>query len=57
MNECTLRAAGLNKSYGTNHVLRDLDVVLEPGKIYGLIGRNGAGKAASPDKTPSSPAR
>ena len=44
MNECTLRAAGLNKSYGDNHVLRDLDVVLEPGKIYGLIGRNGAGK-------------
>ena len=39
-----LQAEGLCKSYGDNSVLRDLDLVLEPGKIYGLIGRNGAGK-------------
>ena len=39
-----LKAQGVNKSYKENHVLRDLDLELEPGRIYGLIGRNGVGK-------------
>lgn len=34
----------LNKSYGKNLVLENLNLTLESGKIYGLIGRNGAGK-------------
>ncbi len=34
----------LNKSYGENEVLKDIDFTFEEGKIYGLIGRNGAGK-------------
>ena len=34
----------LTKKYGDKTVLKDLDLTLESGKIYGLIGRNGAGK-------------
>lgn len=34
----------LNKSYGEKEVLKDIDFTFEEGKIYGLIGRNGAGK-------------
>ena len=39
-----LQAKGLSKSYGTKEVLRELDLTIQPGKIYGLIGRNGTGK-------------
>lgn len=35
----------LNKSYGKNHVLKDVSLRLEKGKIYGLIGANGSGKS------------
>lgn len=34
----------LAKSYGSKKVLKDVDFVFEEGKIYGLLGRNGAGK-------------
>ena len=43
MNTGILKAEGLCKSYGTHQVLHNLDLELLPGKIYGLIGRNGAG--------------
>ena len=43
MNEAVLKAEGLNKAYGPRQVLHDLNLELAPGKIYGLIGRNGAG--------------
>lgn len=39
-----LKCEKLTKTYGKNPVLQDLDLILESGKIYGLIGRNGAGK-------------
>lgn len=39
-----LKCENLTKSYGKNLVLENLDLTLEGGKIYGLIGRNGAGK-------------
>lgn len=44
MNEHVLIAKGVCKAYGTKQVLKDLDLELQPGKIYGLIGRNGVGK-------------
>ena len=44
MTDKTLRCTGVCKTYGKQQVLRDVDLVLEPGKIYGMIGRNGAGK-------------
>ena len=34
----------LVKNYGSKKVLKDVDFVFEEGKIYGLLGRNGAGK-------------
>lgn len=34
----------LTKNYGKKTVLENLNLTLESGKIYGLIGRNGAGK-------------
>ena len=33
----------LSKSYGKKEVLRDITFTFEAGKIYGLLGRNGAG--------------
>ena len=34
------------KSYKEKTVLKNVNQELEPGKIYGLIGRSGAGKTA-----------
>jgi len=34
----------LSKSYGNNHVLKDLNLSLHKGNIYGFVGENGAGK-------------
>ncbi len=34
----------LTKTYGNKTVLQNLNLTLESGKIYGLIGRNGSGK-------------
>ena len=39
-----LKAEGIVKTYGEQEVLKNLDLSVEPGKIYGLIGRNGVGK-------------
>lgn len=39
-----LKATGLCKAYGKQQVLENLDLTIESGKIYGLIGRNGVGK-------------
>ena len=39
-----LTIKNLTKSYGEKEVLKDIDFTFEEGKIYGLIGRNGAGK-------------
>lgn len=38
-----IEIAGLSKSYGTHHVLRDLELTLPRG-IHALLGPNGAGK-------------
>ncbi|OPA79437.1 ABC transporter ATP-binding protein [Paenibacillus selenitireducens] len=35
---------GLTKSYGKESVVRNVSFTLEENKIYGLLGRNGAGK-------------
>ena len=39
-----LEVIELSKSYGTKEVLKNVNIVFEEGKIYGLLGRNGAGK-------------
>jgi len=39
-----LHVANLKKSFGKRDVLDDANYTFEKGKIYGLLGRNGAGK-------------
>jgi urea transport system ATP-binding protein len=41
----TLR--GVNQYYGASHTLRDLDLQLETGKVFCLMGRNGVGKTTT----------
>ncbi|MGN6332850.1 MAG: ABC transporter ATP-binding protein [Motilibacteraceae bacterium] len=45
MAETLVRLTGLSKSYGSKEALRDVDLVLSPGVITGLVGPNGAGKS------------
>lgn len=37
----------VNKQFGKEHVLRNVNISFEAGKIHGLIGRNGCGKNCS----------
>jgi branched-chain amino acid transport system permease protein len=39
-----IRIAGLGKSYGSQHVLRGIDLIVRPGELVSLVGPNGAGK-------------
>ena len=39
-----LEVINLTKKYDKKEVLKEIDFTFEEGKIYGLIGRNGAGK-------------
>ncbi len=39
-----LRIDHLSKSFGRKRVLRDLELTIEGGRVYGLLGRNGEGK-------------
>lgn len=34
----------ISKSYGQNDVLKDVNLTINQGEIYGLVGKNGAGK-------------
>ncbi|XUC89942.1 hypothetical protein IGJ42_000365 [Enterococcus sp. DIV1067f] len=42
--ENVLKIKGLNKRYGKQQALHDVDLTIAKGDIYGLVGRNGAGK-------------
>ena len=44
MSENCLVCTQVTKSYGKKEVLKGVDLTIEPGHIYGLIGRNGVGK-------------
>ena len=37
----------LNKSYGTNHVIKGISFEVKNGEIFGLLGANGAGKTTT----------
>ncbi|MCW2497223.1 branched-chain amino acid ABC transporter permease/ATP-binding protein [Jatrophihabitans sp.] len=41
----TLRATGLNVSFGPVKVLQDVSIIAKAGEVTGLIGPNGAGKS------------
>ena len=44
MAECVLATRALTKRYGPRAAVDNVNITLEKGQIYGLVGRNGAGK-------------
>jgi ABC-2 type transport system ATP-binding protein len=42
-----LKIKNLNKSYGNRKVLQNLNLEIQPGEVYGLLGANGAGKTTT----------
>ncbi len=42
-----IRTDGLNRRYGEVQAVRDLDLVVPAGSIFGFLGRNGAGKTTT----------
>lgn len=40
-----LETISLNKSYGHRRVIKDLNMHVPQGSIYGFVGKNGAGKS------------
>ena len=44
MSEAVIELHGLQKSYGKHHVLKGVNMQVNKGDIYGLIGKNGSGK-------------
>ena len=45
--EVVIDATGLNKSFGTRHVVNDLALSVRRGEIFGFLGPNGSGKTTS----------
>nr|AIA14162.1 daunorubicin resistance ABC transporter, ATP-binding protein [uncultured bacterium] len=46
-SEYVIRAKGLTKSYGDNHVLQGIDIDVRRGTMLALLGPNGAGKTTT----------
>jgi len=44
MNNYVLKTTKACKSFGKTEILHDIDLSIERGEVYGLIGQNGAGK-------------
>ncbi|MFB9904881.1 ATP-binding cassette domain-containing protein [Allokutzneria oryzae] len=42
-----IELTGLTKSYGDVHAVRDLNLRVRAGEVYGFLGRNGAGKTTT----------
>jgi len=47
VDEPAIRLAGVTKSFGRTTAVRDLDLVVPRGSLYGLLGPNGAGKTTT----------
>ncbi|MGP1684515.1 MAG: ABC transporter ATP-binding protein, partial [Giesbergeria sp.] len=45
MNQVSLEARHISLSYGTNEVLRDVTLKIEPGEFFALLGPSGSGKS------------
>lgn len=46
MNVPAVETTNLTKKYGRFTAIENMDLVIEPNKIHGLLGRNGAGKTS-----------
>ena len=44
-NGVSIQIEKLNKSFGKHHVLKDIDLVIEPGETFSIIGPSGTGKS------------
>ena len=44
MSDYVIETSGLTKIYGEQKSVSDLSIHVRKGRIYGLLGRNGAGK-------------
>ena len=44
--EYLLKTNRLGKTYGNQTIVQDINMQIEKGKIYGSLGRNGAGKTS-----------
>lgn len=42
-----IRCEGLSRTYGSVEALKDLDLSIEAGSVFGFLGRNGAGKSTT----------
>src|SRR5579875_3533133 len=40
-----LEIAGISKSFGRTCVLREAELVVQPGQVHALVGQNGSGKS------------
>lgn len=45
--ENILTVSRLNKSYGNTHALKDLDLDIKKGQVWGILGPNGSGKTTA----------
>jgi ABC-2 type transport system ATP-binding protein len=44
MEQILLKTTGLTKRYGRQTAVKDVDMTIKRGDVYGLVGQNGAGK-------------
>jgi ABC-2 type transport system ATP-binding protein len=47
VNELAIDVAGLNKSFGDQHVVQDFSIQVAEGRICGFLGPNGSGKTTT----------
>src|ERR1700674_266316 len=47
MNDAAILTEGLSKSFGTQAAVSELNLRIQPGAVYGFLGRNGAGKTTT----------
>jgi len=47
MSEAAILTEGLSKSFGTQAAVAELNLKIQPGAVYGFLGRNGAGKTTT----------
>jgi ABC-2 type transport system ATP-binding protein len=47
MSEQAIFTEGLSKSFGAQAAVTELNLQIQPGAVYGFLGRNGAGKTTT----------